>query len=95
MLVGGEVLRKVGDALGKHSNLETGGTGVLLVRLEVVDVDFAHCLVSLVSGLIFRGCGKSTLRGAGMIPTYQYFARQNSLNLKFLRVKTHPVAFSV
>ena len=95
VLVLDEVLRKVGDALGKHSNLETGGTGIFLIDLEVVDVDFAHCLVSLVSGLIFRGCGKSTLRGAGMIPTYQHYARQNSLNLKFLRVKTHSVAFSV
>lgn len=42
VLVGDEVLRKVGNALGKHCNLETGGTGVLLVRLEVVNVDFAH-----------------------------------------------------
>lgn len=42
MLVGDEVLRKVGNALGKHCNLETGGAGVLLVRLEVVDVDIAH-----------------------------------------------------
>ena len=60
MLVGSKVLGKVGDALGKHSNLETGGTGIFLINLEVVDVDFAHCLVSLVCGLIFRGCGKST-----------------------------------
>ena len=50
MLVGDEVLRKVGNALGKHCNLETGGTGVLLVRLEVVDVDIAHFSVSCVSG---------------------------------------------
>ena len=42
MLVSDEVLGKVGDALGKHSNLETGGAGVVLVRLEVVNVDFAH-----------------------------------------------------
>ena len=42
VLVGDEVLRKVGNALGKHCNLETGGAGVLLVRLEVVDVDIAH-----------------------------------------------------
>ena len=42
VLVGDEVLGKVGDALGKHSNLETGGTGVFFVRLEVVNVDFAH-----------------------------------------------------
>ena len=42
VLVGDEVLRKVGNALGKHCNLETGGAGVLFVRLEVVDVDFAH-----------------------------------------------------
>ena len=46
VLVGDEVLRKVGNALGKHCNLETGGTGVFLVRLEVVDVNFAHCLMS-------------------------------------------------
>ena len=32
----------VADALGKHGYLETGGTGVFLVDLEVVDVDFAH-----------------------------------------------------
>ena len=50
MLVGAEVLRKVGDALGKHSYLITGGTGVLLVNLEVVDVDIAHFLVSCVRG---------------------------------------------
>ena len=50
VLVGDEVLRKVGNALGKHCNLETGGAGVFLVRLEVVDVDFAHFLVSCVSG---------------------------------------------
>ena len=89
VLVLDEVLRKVGDALGKHSNLETGGAGVLLVNLEVVDVDFAHCLVSLVSGLIFRGCGKSTLRGAGMIPPYSHYASQNSLILKILCIKCH------
>lgn len=80
MLVGAEVLRKVGDALGKHSYLITGGTGVLLVNLEVVDVDFGHCRIfSLVYGLIFRGCGKSTLRGAGIIPAYQQDARQISM----------------
>ena len=61
VLVGGQVLSKVGDALGEHCYLETGGAGVLLVNLEVVDVDFAHCrIVSLVCWLIFRGCGKST-----------------------------------
>ena len=65
MLVGSKVLCKVGDALGKHGYLETGGTGVFLVDLEVVDVDFAHCRVSLVNGLIFRGCGKSTLKRCG------------------------------
>ena len=75
MLVGSKVLGKVGNALGKHCNLETGGTGVLLINLEVVDVDIAHCLVSLVSGLIFRGCGKSTLRGAVMIPACKKDAR--------------------
>ena len=48
MLVGLEVLGKVDDTLGHHGHLETGGTGVLLVRLEVVDVDFAHCSVYLV-----------------------------------------------
>ena len=42
VLVSDEVLRKVGNALGKHCNLETGGTGIVLVRLEVVDVDIAH-----------------------------------------------------
>ena len=42
VLVSDEVLGKVGDALSKHSYLETGGTGVVLVRLEVVNVDFAH-----------------------------------------------------
>ena len=50
VLVGDEVLRKVGNALGKHCNLETGGAGVLLVRLEVVDVDVAHFCYSCVSG---------------------------------------------
>ena len=50
VLVGDEVLRKVGNALGKHCNLETGGAGVLFVRLEVVDVDIAHFSVSCVSG---------------------------------------------
>ena len=49
MLVGSKVLGKVGDALGKHSNLETGGTGVFLVDFEVVDVDIAHCRNSLLS----------------------------------------------
>lgn len=48
MLVGLDVLRKVGDTLGHHCHLETGGTGVLLVRLEVVDVNFAHCRMYLV-----------------------------------------------
>ncbi len=48
VLVGGQVLSKVGDALGEHGYLETGGTGVLLVDLEVVDVDFAHCRNSLL-----------------------------------------------
>ena len=47
VLVGDEVLRKVGNALGKHCNLETGGAGVFLVRLEVVDVDFAHFSIIL------------------------------------------------
>lgn len=46
MLVGLEVLREVDDTLGQHCYLETGGSGVLLVRLEVVDVNFAHCLMS-------------------------------------------------
>ena len=48
VLVGGQVLSKVGDALGEHGYLETGGTGVLLVDLEVVDVDFAHCRIYLL-----------------------------------------------
>ncbi len=48
MLVCLEVLGKVDDALGHHCHLETGGTGVLLVRLEVVDVNFAHCRMYLV-----------------------------------------------
>lgn len=43
MLVLGEVLGEVNDALGKHGYLETGGTGILLVDFEVIDVDFAHC----------------------------------------------------
>ena len=47
VLIGDEVLRKVGNALGKHCNLETGGAGVFLVRLEVVDVDFAHFSIIL------------------------------------------------
>ena len=42
------LLGKVGDALGKHSYLVTGGTGVLLVNLEVVDVDFGHCRMFLL-----------------------------------------------
>lgn len=48
MLVGGKVLSKVGNALGEHCYLETGGTSVLLVDLEVVDVDFAHCRIYLL-----------------------------------------------
>lgn len=60
MLVVGKVLGEVSNALGKHCNLETGGTGVFLVRLEVVDVNFAHCRISMFEWLIFRGCGKST-----------------------------------
>ena len=43
VLVGDKVLSEVSNALGKHGYLETGGTGVLLVDLEVVDVDIAHC----------------------------------------------------
>ena len=54
------MLREVSNTLGEYCNLITGGAGVFLVDFEVVDVDFAHCRVSLVSGLIFRGCGKST-----------------------------------
>lgn len=66
MLVGLEVLGKVDDTLGHHGHLETGGTGVLLVRLEVVDVDFAHCSVFILfNWLIFRGCGKSTYKVRG------------------------------
>ena len=48
VLVGNQVLSEVSNALGEHGYLETGGTGVLLVDLEVVDVDFAHCRNSLL-----------------------------------------------
>ena len=48
VLVLSEVLSEVSNTLGEYGYLETGGAGVLLVDLEVVDVDFAHCLVSCV-----------------------------------------------
>ena len=48
MLVGAEVLRKVSNALGKHCYLIAGGTCILLVELEVVDVDFGHCRMFLL-----------------------------------------------
>ena len=48
VLVLSEVLSEVGNTLGKDSHLESGGASVLLIHLEVVDVDFAHCRVSCV-----------------------------------------------
>lgn len=48
VLVSSEVLGQVGNTLGKDCHLESGGAGILLINLEVVDVDIAHCLVSCV-----------------------------------------------
>ena len=48
VLVGYEVLSEVSNTLGEYGYLETGGAGVLLVDLEVVDVDFAHCRNNLL-----------------------------------------------
>ena len=42
MLMLSKVLSEVSNALSQQSYLETGGTGILLVNFEVVDVDFAH-----------------------------------------------------
>ena len=42
MLVLGQVLGQVGNSLRQHGYLETGGPGVFLARLEVVDINFAH-----------------------------------------------------
>ena len=73
VLVGDEVLRKVGNALGKHCNLETGGTGVLLVHLEVVNVDIAHfCILVLV--VDFSWLRQIDLQGEGIIALIAAFA---------------------
>ena len=42
MLVLGEVLGKMGNALSKHSYLETGRAGILLINFELVNVDITH-----------------------------------------------------
>ena len=73
VLVSDEVLRKVGNALGKHCNLETGGTGVFLVRLEVVDVDFAHfCMLVFV--VDFSWLRQIDLQGERIIALIAVFA---------------------
>lgn len=77
MLVADQVLSQVSDALRKHGYLETGGAGVLLVNLEVIDINIAH-VFNLVLGLIFRGCGKSTGQGEGIIPIFLGDASQIS-----------------
>ena len=73
VLVGDEVLRKVGNALGKHCNLESSGTGVLLVRLEVVDVDIAHFSM-LVLVVDFSWLRQIDLQGEWIIALIAAFA---------------------
>ena len=42
VLVLGQMLSQVGNTLRQHGNLKAGRPGVFLVRLEVVDINFAH-----------------------------------------------------